>query len=554
VTGRAALRTWSASLPLDLEQLACGAVTAVAALLLIAFGPAPGDAAVHLYRTFLVRSGALVWDNFWYSGDYPLASYSLLYYIPAALVGNIALVLAAAVASTVLFASIARREWGGAARWPSRVFGICAAAPLFTGLYSYSLGFATLLATLRTLQSRRMFTAIVLAALTLGFSPLAFAFLCLLLVSVFAARRRVTVLHVVVAVAVCALVAFELVVRHVFPSSGVYPFHLANLVAVIGVSTLGALLARRAAGGAVIVAFFALWGAGSVAASLVPSPVGDNWTRLNEVVFPLTLLAASLARFEPRRLAVLALTGAFAYNLVPYLMLIPYRLDNRPAAAGFWQPPLEFLRRHAQPGFRVEVVPTAAHWESYWLPRAGFALARGFYRQLDAVDNPQLYAKRLDAASYRRWLRQAAVDYVLLPSTRLDFVGAPQEARLLGSGRSGLVVVYRSRDWTIYRLPHPTPLLTGPGRPRVLAFGHTTISGAVSTPGTFLLRARYVALWRASGVACVRPGPGGMTLLDVAAPGKFSLAIGATGDALLRAVEGKRPCTVAGGVAEPDRS
>src|SRR5262249_39988615 len=208
---------------------------------------------------------------------------------------------------------------------------------------------------------------------------------------------------------------------------------------------------------------------GSVAASLVSSAVGDNWPGLNEVVFPVMLLAAFLARFEPRRLAALALAGALAYNLVPYLMLIPYRLDNRPAAAGFWLPPLEFLRRHARPGFRVEGVPTPAHWEPYWLPRGGVALPRGVSRQLDAVHNPELYAQPLRAASYRRWLRQAAVDYVLLPSTRLDFVGAPQEARLLGSGRSGLAVVYRSRDWTIYRLPHPTPLLTGPGRPRVLA-------------------------------------------------------------------------------------
>jgi hypothetical protein len=31
----------------------------------LAGGPVPGDAAVHLYRTFLVRSGALVWDNFY---------------------------------------------------------------------------------------------------------------------------------------------------------------------------------------------------------------------------------------------------------------------------------------------------------------------------------------------------------------------------------------------------------------------------------------------------------------------------------------------------------
>src|SRR5439155_12754680 len=58
------------------ELLLGAAVTAVFAAVVLAVGPAPGDAPVHLYRTFLVRDGALVWDNFWYSGTYPLASYS----------------------------------------------------------------------------------------------------------------------------------------------------------------------------------------------------------------------------------------------------------------------------------------------------------------------------------------------------------------------------------------------------------------------------------------------------------------------------------------------
>jgi len=44
-----------------------------------------------------------------------------------------------------------------------------------------------------------------------------------------------------------------------------------------------------------------------------------------------------------------------------------------------------------------------------------------------------------------------------------------------------------------------------------------------------------------------------MTLLDVAEPGRFSLAIGNTGDALLRAVEGTRPCARADEGPQPDR-
>src|SRR5207302_9214870 len=177
------------------ELLLGAALTAGFAALILAVGPAPGDAPVHLYRTFLVHDGALIWDNFWYAGTYPLASYSLLYYLPAALVGNLPLVFASAVASTVLFASIAFREWGRAALWPSRVFGVLAAAPMFTGLYAYSLGFTAMLGTLKLLQLRRFRLAAGVAALTVGFSPLAFAFLCLVVGSYAVSRRAISRRH-----------------------------------------------------------------------------------------------------------------------------------------------------------------------------------------------------------------------------------------------------------------------------------------------------------------------------------------------------------------------
>ena len=62
---------------------------------------------------------------------------------------------AAAVASTTLFCSIAFREWGENALWPCRAFGVLAAAPIFTGLYSYTLGFTAMLAALRAIAAWR---------------------------------------------------------------------------------------------------------------------------------------------------------------------------------------------------------------------------------------------------------------------------------------------------------------------------------------------------------------------------------------------------------------
>jgi hypothetical protein len=517
------------------ELLAAAAVTAALAALLVALGPAPADAPAHLYRTLLVRHGVLVWDNYWYGGSYPLASYSLLYYLPAALVGNTPLVFAAAVVSTLLFGSIAFREWGSAALWPTRMFGACAAAPLFTGLYAYSLGFTAMLAALRALQARRTWLGLVLAGVTLGCSPLAFSFLCLVVAAVFASRRHLSRRAAVTGAGLAAAGAVQIAVLVLFPSrEGAYPFHAVDFAAVVGMCVAGALLARRA-GATVLLAFYVLWGFGSVVLFFVPSPLGDNWTRLSAFMFPLMLLTAGLAGFRPRKLVVAALAAALAYNVVPYLLLVPYRLHDRTSHAAFWRPAVDFLRHHAGPGFRVEVVPTAAHWESYWIPKAGFPLARGWYRQLDVTANRALYAKHLVAGDYRRWLRSAAVEYVLVAHTPLDWDGGPEEARLAASPASGLELAWRSADWSIYRLPRPTPLLTGPRSAQVISFGHTTIHAQVSAPGRYLLRAHYSPYWQLDVPGCVSRGPDAMTELVLRRPGSVTLSVGSTPDALVDA-------------------
>ena len=528
------------------ELLLAAALTAVIAGIVLAVGPAPGDAPVHLYRTFLVRDGALVWDNFWYAGTYPLVSYSLLYYLPAALVGNLPLVFAAAVASTVLFSSIAMREWGSAAVWPSRIFGVLAAAPLFTGEYAYTLGFAAMLAALKLLQLRRFWLAGVLAALTVGFSPLAFVFLCLIVGSYAISRRRIARRDLWFGAGLAAAAGIEVAVLVLFPGAGggVFPFHWIDFAAVLIVTALGVLVARNARGGRPLVAFYALWGLGSVIVYIIPSPLGDNWTRLNAFILPIMLLTASLANFRPRRLVVLALAVAFAYNLVPYALLVPSRLNNDTQQASFWRPAIGFLRAHQQPGYRVEVVPTAEHWEAYWIPRAGFPLARGWYRQLDVADNPALYTNDLDASAYRHWLRSDAVRYVLVSKTApLDWDGGPEEARVVRSPGSGLNVVFRSRNWTIYELPHATPLLTGPANPIVTSFGHTAIHGRVFAAGRYLLRNHYSPYLRLQGSGCVSQGPNKMTYLDLTRPERFSLSVPGTPDGLVRELMGGKEAT-----------
>jgi len=147
-----------------LRSLGCGALGAATAITVLRVVPLGGDAAAHLYRTLLVQHGVLVWDNLWYGGQYPLGSYSLLYYWPAALFGNTWVVVCAIAVSSGLFASIIGREWGGLGWTPGLVFAAAAGVVPATGEYPFLLGIAAALATLALLQRHRPIQAGVLAA------------------------------------------------------------------------------------------------------------------------------------------------------------------------------------------------------------------------------------------------------------------------------------------------------------------------------------------------------------------------------------------------------
>ena len=506
-------------------MLLAGAIAATSAAILARFGPPPADAPVHLYRTLLLRQGAVVWDNLWYSGHYPV-SYGILFPVLTSVVGQLTLVILGAVISASLFAALCLRQFGDAARWPARVFGVLAAAPLFTGLDSYSLGLTCLLGALLALQRGRVWIGAALGVTTLAFSPLAFAFLCLVLLAMFGARWFAgpdRALAVRTAALILAVGALGLVVLSAFPNGGVYPFNGWDLALVEALCIAAAGLAWSSPAGRPIAAVLAVWGIACLACFLVASPVGDNVTRLRGLALPVVLIAALLARFRPRWLTVLALLLAAANNIGPFLTLIPDQLDQRPAHATFWAGSIRYLDAHRAPGYRVEVVPTGAHWEAYWLPRAGIPLARGWFRQLDP---PSLYNGRLDQTTYVAWLRRTGTRYVLLPHTRLDQTGGPVEAGILRAGAPALRPVFEDGHVTVYALRDPETMLTGAVGDRITEFSHTAISGVVATAGTHHLSVRYMPYWRvAGGDICLRRDAQSLTTIESRRPGAFRLVV-----------------------------
>jgi hypothetical protein len=500
-----------------------GCIAACCALVIALVIPQGGDAAAHLYRTFLVQRGAFIWDNLWYAGQYPLASYSLLYYLPAALIGNDALAACGVVVSAVLFASLVVRVWGRVARLAAYCFAFLAGGQFLTGDYAYTLGFMALLATLAALERRLYWLAIVFAALTLGCSPLAFLFLCLALAALFMRSSTRHWREVLLGLPVLVIAGVEFAALRLFPTPSLsYPFAVWRLALGIPVGLLGFALSRRSRAGRPLASLFAVWTIATFAAYVVPSPVGHNLLRPEALVFPMMLLAGSLAGFRPRWLAVAALTAAFAANIGPYTTTALARGDPS-AQLSFWRPLLAFVAAHRSPDYRLEVVPTVNHWEAYYVPKAGFAIARGWYRQLDTGDNAVLYRTPFTPSLYRAWLRSVGVRYVIL--TRAEpAVEATAERHLLLSGGSGLRKVFVAASGTIYELLQASPILTGPAHATLTRLTFDRIDGWVTRPGRYLLRVHYTPYWiLTAGSLCLRRGGGDMTELDVSRTGRFSL-------------------------------
>jgi hypothetical protein len=423
------------------------------------------------------------------------------------------------------------------------VFALLVVGQVFTAAYPYDAGVAMLLATLWALQRRRPWLAGVCTVLTVGFSPLAFLFLALAMVALGLPRRHLNRQVLVVAGAIGVAGGIEIAALVLLPTPGlVYPYGTWSLLAGLGVCGLGVALALRGRGGRPLASLFLVWALASVVADVVPSPVGHNLARASVFAVPLVLAAAALANFRPRWLATLALAAAVAANVVPYTLMVTERSSSADSRLEFWRPVLTFLHRHSSAGFRVEVVPTANHWEAFYFPTAGFALARGWYRQLDTADNPQLYARRLTPAAYRAWLRRRGVRYVVLPNLSPEAIDGRREAALVSSGRAGLREVWSGAAARVYELSDPTPILTGPGPAAITLLTSARLAGWVARPGRYLLRIRYTPYTSVStGTGCLEPAGASTTALLVRRPGPFAIvAIETPGGVLASALDPDR--------------
>ncbi len=519
------------SRPFRPDWLPAVALCSALALLMLIWSPPVGDLAAQVFRTELFQRGGLaIWNGNWYGGHYTL-TYSVLFPPLAALLGPQVVGMLAVISSSYLFDRLVRDRWGEGARWATLWFGAGVVTLLADGQLTFALGVAFALAALRGLQVGRGALAIAAAAACALASPVAGAFLAGVVFAGAIERGRRPNLFALGTAGVALVLT--LAPNIAFPEPGQFPFVFSSFIA-IPLWCGGALLLtagvrgeerqlRRAILG-YLVASTAIW--------LFPNALGGNAVRLG-ALFGGPVLAAVLLARRPRptvpmpvfvAVLALAMAGSLYWQLTASVAQIARSVGDPSTSASYFRPAERWLRGHGAEGRRIEVPPTANHWEAAYLAPS-FELARGWLRQLDTTRDDLFYDEgQLTPASYGRWLRANAITYVALPDAPLDY-SSVAERHIVLADPPYLHLRYRSAHWRIYEVRDPRPLVAplGLGRARTLRVGHEGFSLDVQRPGEFLVRVAFTPYWSITeGSGCILRR-GEWTVARASRPGPFKV-------------------------------
>jgi len=503
------------------EWLPAVALSSALAVLMLLWSPPVGDLAAQVFRTELFhQAGLAIWNGSWYGGHYTL-TYSVLFPPLAALLGPQAVGTIAVVSSAYLFDRLVRDRWGAEARWATLWFAAGVVTLLADGQLTFALGVAFGLAALRCLQlGRRTPAALAAAACALG-SPVAAVFLAgvVLAGAVELGRRTSRAALLVAGVALFLTLAPNVA----FPEPGQFPFVFSSYVA-IPLWCAGALIVtrglreqerelRRVVIGYLLAATV-IW--------LIPNALGGNAVRLG-ALFGGPVLAAVVLSRRPRVspwFLALFLVGSLYWQLTASVAQIARSVGDPATEAAFFEPAERWLRAHGGEGMRIEVPPTANHWESAYLA-PDFDLARGWLRQLDTTRDDIFYGEDpLTVAAYGNWLRENAISYVALPDAPLDYSSAA-ERRLILRGPPYLDLRWSSPHWRIYEVRDPRPLVAplAGGAATTRWVGRQGFALDVTRPGDFLVRVSFTPYWSISrGAGCIRRR-GDWTVAHASRPG-----------------------------------
>ncbi|MFV2176368.1 MFS transporter [Actinomadura sp. LOL_016] len=504
--------------PVTAAALTAAVLHLVWALFLAAEG---GDlAAQAAWTDFAAEHPGAAYSFSWYGGMHP-ASYSVVSPYVMALFGIRTVATVTGVVSAVLTAHLLVRFRAPVAL-PAAVWAAFAlTCNSASGRTTFGLGLtfalvATILVFTRrgtpALRGAGMVACGLLASLA---SPVAGLFLLVLAGALVLTRR----FRVAVAIGV-GLPVVSGTTSLLFPFSGVQPISFDAIVLPAVTSVLAILCCAPATWRFVRIGA-GVYLAGILLTWLIPSPVGSNVERLSLLFGGMVLLVAVGRTRDRIRLTALSLAFVVtaAWQVVKPVDDI---VHTEPAAraADHARGLVAELEALDADESRIEVVPLRSHWESAGLAR-GFVLARGWNRQVDAERHELFYEDgALTAESYRAWLHEWAVKWVVLPAQEVDWA-AEEEAALVRSEPAYLAEVWRDEHWRLFRVRHATPLVDAPGTVARLDAGELVVD--MPSAGSVLVRAAWSPWLDVTGGGCLRP-EGGFVRMDVPSAGRYTLA------------------------------
>lgn len=499
----------------NLSTLLVTLVSLVIASTLLLVAPAAIDQAAHSHLQSIFNRHAFdLWDNSWYLGRYSFVNYSFVFYFLGYFLG-IKVLAVSSVGAIVLILNrlidiYLPQAQVTSLRWSLLVVPFM----VLNGAWPFMLGAVFLFCGLMARAKGKKLLFPVFSILTWLSSPLA---LLALIILIFAAEipinrvKNVRALIEVVKAAivnpfvvpVVALGLLQLLEMRAFPDHGFYPYWWTDLLSVEVFGAVCLFLVRDKSDFATkLRVLIVVYGIANLVAFAVDSNLGANAARIQDLALPILASLVIYSKVRLRWFTGLILLLGGIWNFMPISALASPGLF-RTSNATYWNQLRPELARYVRPGSRVELVDTANHQGDYYLPKMGFDIVRGWFRQDDFPQNQILYRSTLNSKNYVAWLQNSGASVVVLPPGPYDF-SSGNEAKLLKSGKAGLRMLAKVGGSELFAVPKmPTIVRSRSGRFLPSRVGLSSIQFDPPKPGIYSLSLYYSPYFQvSSGSIC----------------------------------------------------
>lgn len=417
----------------------------------------------------------------WFGGTVP-GHYSVL----APMLSKLADVRVLGAIATVLIPPLAHLLVRGSARplvatW---VAAVGASFNLWSGRVPFAVGTVLMLVALLFVRRNQRYPAAAIGAVTALVSPVSGVFLILGIVGVYLhdPRRRATTIATALASGSC-LVAVALY----FGMPGSEGFRLDQALLCFA-TILTMMLARPPA---YLQSILVISAVACPLLMVIPNGMGSNFERFTWLCLPVAIAATARARWP---IMVVATGFALGCSIGQSVKDLTVAANSISDASYYTSLTTELDHTAGLADYRVEVIPDGTHAAAFALLDHA-QLARGYETQSDNSLNAVLNSPDLDAVTFKVWLDNNAVGYVVI--NRETLKSGPEDRLVRSRTPRYLRLVWSDARWKLYRVSDPSPIAAPPAR--VVDAGQASLVVETPRPATIAVRIRWSRFLHVTG-------------------------------------------------------